>query len=109
MSETNSLVTEITDDNFDGVVSSGVTLVDFWAPWCFPCRSQTPILEKVAEKIGDKAQICKFNVDDHNQIPMKLGVAAIPTLMIFKNGEVQHKMVGLQDENTLIQALESLG
>lgn len=98
----------ITDAEFDETIGSGVTLVDFWAPWCYPCRIQGPILEKVAEKVGDKARICKMNVDENRETPYKFNVTGIPTLIIFKDGEPAKQFVGVQDESILVNTIETL-
>jgi thioredoxin 1 len=100
-------VKNISEENFAEITGSGVSLVDFWAPWCYPCRIQGPILEKVAEKIGDRARVCKLNVDESRELSMKLGITGIPTLMIFKNGEKVKEFIGLQQDNVLISSLES--
>jgi thioredoxin 1 len=89
------------------MTGKGLSLVDFWAPWCHPCRLQGPILEKVAEKIGGKAQICKLNVDDSTKIANKFGITGIPTLLIFKDGQKVKEFVGVQEEKILISTLES--
>jgi thioredoxin 1 len=100
-------VRNIDDVEFNEITGEGVTLVDFWAPWCAPCRIQGPILEKVVKKIGDKANICKLNVDENRESAGKFGITGIPTLLIFKNGEVVKQFVGVQDEDTLVSSLES--
>lgn len=99
-------VKELTDKDFDAVTEKGVVLVDFWAPWCGPCRMQTPILEAVAQKIGGKAVISKMNVDEHTATPSKFGVRSIPTLILMKDGELVEKFVGVQQEGSLVQAIE---
>lgn len=99
---------DITDANFSEVISNGVTLVDFWAPWCHPCRIQGPILEKVKGQIGDGVQFCKMNVDENMQTPGQFGITGIPTLIIFKDGQPARQMVGVQDERTLVNTLQSL-
>ncbi|NIM11676.1 MAG: thioredoxin [Candidatus Aminicenantes bacterium] len=104
----NNAVKNISDEDFEKITGSGVTLVDFWAPWCYPCRIQAPILEKLAEKIGDKAQICKLNVDENGEVAMKYGITGIPTLLIFKDGKIVNQFMGVQDDKILISALEAL-
>jgi thioredoxin 1 len=100
-------VVELTDEAFAAQVASGVTLVDFWAPWCGPCKMQGPIIEKVAEAIGDKAVIAKVNVDDAGGVASEYGIRSIPTLMLFKDGEVVQQLVGLQREDILTAAIEA--
>ena len=96
---------ELTDSTFDDTVKDGTVLVDFWAPWCGPCRMQTPILEEVAEKVGDKATIAKVNVDDSPGVAARYGVRSIPTLIVFKDGEPAEQFVGVQQASVLIDAL----
>jgi thioredoxin 1 len=98
-------VKELNTDNFNDVIASGTVLVDFWAPWCGPCKMQTPILDKVAEAVGDKAVIAKVNVDENAPLAAEYGVRSIPTLLIFKDGEKVQDFVGVQQENTLVDAL----
>lgn len=98
---------ELTASTFKETIQSGVTLVDFWAPWCGPCKMQGPILEEVAEKIGDKATITKLNVDDSPAPAAEYGVRGIPTLILFKNGQVVQQMVGVQQKDHLIQTIEA--
>ncbi len=100
-------ILEITDAEFEEVTGKGVSLVDFWAPWCAPCRMQGPILEKVAERVGDKANIYKVNVDENPQNAMKFGVSGIPTLLVFKDGQKVQQFVGVQQDDTLVSSLES--
>jgi thioredoxin 1 len=95
----------LNNESFDKVIAEGVTLVDFWAAWCAPCLMQTPILEKVLEKVGNGVKIGKLDVDENREIAMKFNISSIPTLIIFKDGVVKDQMLGVQDENTLLKKL----
>ena len=101
-------VRNIDDSNFEQTIGKGLTIVDFWAPWCQPCLIQGPILERVAEQVGDKAKVCKLNVDENMATPGKFGITGIPTMIIFKDGQLAKQFVGVQGEQTLVQAVESL-
>jgi len=85
---------ELTSATFDETVKEGVTLVDFWAPWCGPCRMIAPVIEELAEAYEGKATIAKVNTDEEQDIAVKFGIRSIPTVMIFKNGEVVDQMIG---------------
>ncbi len=98
-------VKELTTANFDSTIASGTVLVDFWAPWCGPCRAQGPIIDKVAEKVGDKAVLAKVNVDESPLIAAKFGVRSIPTLILFKNGQKVRDFIGVQQEAALVEIL----
>ena len=95
--------------DFDAAVAKGVTVVDFWAPWCGPCKMQTPILEKVAESVVGRAVIAKVNVDDNRELAVKFGIRSIPALLIFKDGQVTQTLVGLQQAAVLVQAITAAG
>ena len=99
-------VMHLTKDNFDSVTSSGLVLVDFLATWCGPCRMQAPILDELDEQLGDKVKICKLDVDDEPAIAQRFGVFSIPTLMVFRNGEMISKEVGV---HTVEQLMTMLG
>ena len=87
-------VLELTKNNFDETIASGTTLVDFWAVWCGPCKMQGPIVEAFAQAHED-VQVAKVNVDEQMELAARYGIMSIPTLMVFKNGELAAKQVGL--------------
>ena len=103
-------VIELTDAAFDDVVhnSDMPVLVDFWAPWCGPCIMMAPILKEIADEYADKAKICKLNTDDARDSAMEFGINAIPTTILFKDGQVQNKWVGLTSKKDLAAAIEEL-
>ncbi len=94
---------KITDDNFEAeVLKSDVpVLVDYWAEWCGPCKMIGPILEELAAQYGDKVKIAKLNIDENQMTPPKYGIRGIPTLMMFKNGEVADTKVGAMSKSQL--------
>jgi len=101
-------VKDLTDSTFDMTVGSGVTLVDFWAPWCPPCRAQGPIVEKLADSYDGKALIAKVNIDEEGEVASKYGVSSIPTLILMKDGKEMKRFVGLRQEEELANAVKSL-
>ena len=100
---------EFTDANFESDVlnSSVPVLVDFWAPWCMPCRNIAPLIDELAGEYAKSAAIGKVNIDDCPGIAQQYGVASIPTLLIFKNGEVTDRFVGPQPKARLQESLDS--
>ena len=100
---------EFTDDNFqDSALNGGVSVVDFWAEWCGPCRMITPIIEDLWKDYDGKATIGKLNVDDNPNVSMKYGIRSIPTILFIKNGEVVDKQVGVTTKQAMVQKLEAL-
>ncbi len=102
-------LTDLTGATFDPQVAKGLTLVDFWAPWCGPCRMQTPILERLAPSVAGKAAIAKVNVDECPDIAARYGIRSIPTMLLIKDGQVVQQFVGVQQESKLKAAIEAAG
>ncbi len=100
-------VANITDAEFQGAVASGVTLVDFWAPWCGPCKMIAPVLDELAGELQGKAKIVKINVDDNPEVAGSFGIMSIPTLILFKDGKPVNKLVGGQPKPQLKAFIES--
>ncbi len=100
-------VKELKDDGFDAAIKQGVALVDFWAPWCGPCRMQGPIIEQVASGIGGKALVAKVNVDEAPETATRFGIRSIPTLIVLKDGKPFKTFVGVQQSAELVAAIES--
>ncbi len=99
---------ELTSANFEETVSEGVALVDFWAPWCGPCRMIAPVIEELAADFDGKAKICKVNTDEEQDIAVKFGIRSIPTILFFKNGEMVEQMVGAASKQAFQDKLNSL-
>ncbi len=106
--ETSENTIDVNDRNFSAVIAKGVSLVDFWAPWCAPCRMQGPIVNQLADEMSEKVNICKMDVDQNKKTASKLGIQSIPTIMIFKNGKVVKKFVGIKPKNQLQKELEAV-
>ena len=102
---------EFTDANWESDVlgSDKVVLVDFWAEWCGPCRMVGPVVEKLADAYGDNASIGKLNVDHNPNVASTYGIRSIPTLMLFKDGQMVKKLVGVQPEAALVKELTAAG
>lgn len=99
-------IIELTNADFDSTISKGLTLVDFWAPWCMPCKLMGPIFDTVAEQLGDKVRFAKVNIDKELELANRLGIQSIPTLMLFKDGVDVDVRIGLTKAPELIAMIK---
>ncbi len=97
---------ELSDNNLKEEVQSGIVVVDFWAPWCGPCRKLVPVLEDVANELEGKVKVCKVNTDENIISAQHYGISALPTVLVFKDGEPVERMVGLMPKSTIISNIE---
>lgn len=98
-------IVNVTDQTFTSETSEGVVLVDFWAPWCGPCKMIAPVLEELDAELAGKAKIVKLDVDENQETAGKFGVMSIPTLLVVKDGEVVDQVVGFQPKEALAELL----
>ncbi|MWV62839.1 thioredoxin [Helicobacter saguini] len=98
---------ELTNENFDAVVKEGVSLVDFWAPWCGPCRMIAPVIDELAGEYAGKANICKVNTDEQEELSARYGIRSIPTILIMKNGEIKDTLIGATTKAVLVEKLNA--
>ncbi|MBU5466556.1 thioredoxin [Virgibacillus sp. MSJ-26] len=98
-------ILNVTDQNFTTETSEGLVLADFWAPWCGPCKMIAPVLEEIDGELSDKVKIVKLDVDENQETAGKFGVMSIPTLLLFKDGEVVDQVVGFQPKEALVDLI----
>lgn len=98
-------IAEVNDNTFQDEIATGTVLVDFWAPWCGPCKMIAPVLEEIDREIGDKLNIRKLNVDHNPNVTQQFGVMSIPTLMLFRNGQAVETFVGYQPKDNLLSLI----
>lgn len=97
---------KLTDANFRKSISKGVVLVDFWAPWCAPCRMIAPMLNELADEYQSKARVGKLNVDENKEVAAEYGIRSIPTLILFKDGIAVERITGIKPKNTFTRLFE---
>jgi thioredoxin 1 len=100
-------LTYLTDENFKETIAKGVTLVDFYATWCGPCRMITPIVEQLADMVQGKARIAKLDIDESQQTTESLQITSVPTLILFKDGKEMKRVVGVKDLDYLLNLVQS--
>ncbi len=103
------MASAITTADFDDIITSSdkPVLVDFWAPWCGPCRALGPVVEQIGEEMADRLSVYKCNVDDEGSLAQRFGIMSIPTLILFKGGEAVHTMVGSAPKAALVAEIEA--
>jgi thioredoxin 1 len=103
-------VLELTDASFDETINSSEVpvLVDFWAPWCGPCKMLTPVLDDIAGEYGDKLKVCKVNTDEHRDAAVEYAITAIPTIILFNGGQIDKKWVGMTTKQDITEAIDAL-
>jgi len=103
-------VLEITDENFEAEVKNAEVpvLLDFWAEWCMPCKMLAPVIEEIANEYAGRIKVGKLDTDSAKEAALEFGISAIPTVIIFNQGEVAHRFVGLQQKADLVEAIDAL-
>lgn len=99
---------ELTKANFKEVTDKGVSLVDFWAPWCGPCRMLSPVIDELAEELSGKANICKVNTDSEEDLSVQFGIRSVPTILFMKDGEVKDQIIGATTKAVLLEKINEL-
>ena len=98
-------IAHLNENNFDTETSQGTCLVDFWATWCGPCRMQAPVLEKLDTELQGSVKICKVDVDEERELAMEYGISSIPTLLVFKDGQIANKSIGVISKEEMMSLL----
>jgi thioredoxin len=103
--EKNAKIIDLTDKNFNHQLRNNVSLVDFWASWCVPCRMMAPVLNEVAKEVGPGVQVCKVNVEQYQSLASKYAIRGIPTMLLFRNGKEINRFVGVKSRDFLLEKI----
>lgn len=98
-------IKDLTDKNFNHQIKNNISLVDFWASWCVPCKMMSPVLNELAEEVDSGVQVCKVNVEQYQSLATKYAVRGIPTMLLFKNGKEINRFVGVKSKDFLLQEI----
>ncbi|MDR0747070.1 MAG: thioredoxin [Helicobacteraceae bacterium] len=99
---------ELATEGFDQAIENGISLVDFWAPWCGPCRMLAPIIDSLAEDCADNVKVCKVNVDENPDLAARFGIRTVPTILFFKDGEQKDMLIGVNAKTAFEDKLQGL-
>ena len=103
--EKNDKITDLSDKNFQNQNKNDLTLVDFWASWCLPCKMMAPVLNELADEVGEGVQVCKVDVEQYQSLASKYAIRAIPTMLLFKDGREINRFVGVKTKDFLLQQI----
>lgn len=98
-------IIDLTDKNFNHQIKNKISLVDFWASWCVPCKMMSPVLNELAEEAGPDVQVCKVNVEEYQSLASKYSIRGIPTMLLFRNGKEINRFVGVKSKDFLLQEI----
>lgn len=101
-------IKDLTDKNFTHQIKNSTSLVDFWAPWCMPCKMMAPVLNEIAEKDNTGIQVCKVNVDEYQSLAAKYGIRGIPTTVLFRDGKEVNRFVGVKSKDFILKQINSI-
>ncbi|WP_104698094.1 MULTISPECIES: thioredoxin [unclassified Helicobacter] len=99
---------DLNAENFDSITSKGLAVVDFWAPWCGPCRMLAPVIDELANEYDGKVAICKVNTDEQDELSAKYGIRSIPTILFMKDGQIVDQVIGATSKQSLKDKIDSL-
>ncbi len=104
----NEKIRDLNEKNFQQQLKNNISLVDFWASWCMPCKMMAPVLNELADEVGQDVRICKVNVEQYQSLASKFGIRGIPTMLLFKNGKEINRFVGVKSKEFLLEQIRSV-